>query len=152
KNVPSVLRSFYQPEKIAVAKDLPLDVLARGGKSKDEYKLTPQELYEFGKRYVARRDYESAATYLRPLFKEYRLQENIYREVVQMLFEVALASNSHGEIVQFFEIVKEKYPDIEISFENILKVAQAYLELGEYERGYLVYRATAEASLQRESQ
>lgn len=152
KNSPSVLRSFYQPERIAVAKDLPLTVLARGEKSKDEYRLSPQELYEFGKRFVARRDFESAGTYLRPLFKDYRLNDAVYREVVQMLFEVSLAANAHGEVVQYFEIIKEKYPDVEISFENILRVAQAYLELGEYERGYLVYRATAEASLQRESQ
>lgn len=152
KTVPSVLRSFYEPERIAVAKDLPLEVLARGAKSKDDYKLSPQELYEFGKRFVARRDYEQAATYLTPLFKDYRLQDNIYREVVQMLFEVALASDKHAEIVQYFEIIKEKYSDVEVPFESILKVAQAYLELGEYERGYLVYRATAEASFLRESQ
>jgi tetratricopeptide (TPR) repeat protein len=152
KNVPSILRSFYQPERIAIAKDLPLAVLARGQKSKDEYRLTPQELYEFGKRLVAKHDYTGAGEHLRPLFKDYRLHENIYREVVQMLFDVALAANDHGEIVQFFEIVKEKYPDVEVSFENILKVAKAYLELGEYERGYLVYRATAEGSFMRESQ
>jgi tetratricopeptide (TPR) repeat protein len=137
---------------MAIAQDLPLEVLARGGKSKDEYKLSPQELYEFGKRYLARRDYASAATYLRPLFKDYRLHDPIYREVVQMLFETALASNANGEIVQDFEIIKEKYPDVEVSFADILQVAQAYLELGEYERAYLVYRATAEASLQREGQ
>ncbi len=152
KNVPSILRSFYQPERIAVARDLPLDVLARGEKSKDEYRLTPQELYEFGKRLVAKREFPAAGEHLRKLFKDYRLQDNIYREVVQMLFDVALASNDHGEIVQYFEIIKEKYPDVEVSFENILKVAQAYIELGEYERGYLVYRATAEGNFLRESQ
>ncbi|MGE5195450.1 MAG: alpha-2-macroglobulin family protein, partial [Deltaproteobacteria bacterium] len=152
RNVPSVLRSFYQPERIAVAKDLPLEVLARGEKSKDEYRLSPQELYEFGKRLAGKRDYKAAAEHLRKLFKDYRLQDNIYREVVQMLFDAALASNDHGEIVQYFEIIKEKYPDVEVSFENILKVAQAYVELGEYERGYLVYRATAEGNFMRESQ
>lgn len=152
KNVPSILRSFYQPERIAVAKDLPLDVLARGQKSKDEYKLTPQELYEFGKRLAARRDYKDAAEHLRPLFKNYQLQDNIYREVVQLLFDAALAASDHAEIVQYFEIIKEKYPDVEVSFENILKVARAYTELGEYERSYLVYRATAEGNFMRESQ
>ncbi|MFN0055173.1 MAG: tetratricopeptide repeat protein, partial [Planctomycetales bacterium] len=152
KSVPSVLRSFYQPERIAVAKDLPLDVLARGAKSKDVYTLSPQERYEYGKRYVARRDYATAAAHLTPLFKDYRLHDKFYREVVQMLFEAALASNAHAPIVQFFEIIKEKYSDVEVSFENIQKVAQAYLELGEYERGYLVYRATAEASFLRENQ
>lgn len=152
RNVPSVLRSFYQPERIAVAKGLPLDVLARGEKSKDEYKLSPQELYEFGKRLMAKREFKEVADHLRPLFKDHRLHDNVYREVVQMLFEAALAANDHGEIVQYFEIIKEKYPDVEVSFENILKVALAYPELGEYERGYLVYRATAENNFLRESQ
>jgi uncharacterized protein YfaS (alpha-2-macroglobulin family)/outer membrane protein assembly factor BamD (BamD/ComL family) len=152
KNVPSILRSFYQPERIAIAKDLPLDVLARGQKSKDVYKLTPQELYEFGKRLSAKRDFQGAAEHLRPLFKNFHLQDNIYREVVQLLFDAALAADDHGEIVQYFEIIKEKYPDVEVSFENILKVARAYTELGEYERSYLVYRATAEGNFMRESQ
>ncbi|MBI3866371.1 MAG: hypothetical protein HY290_31210, partial [Planctomycetia bacterium] len=152
KNVPSILRSFYQPERIAIAKDLPLDVLARGQKTKDEYKLTPQEQYEFGKRLAAKHEYKAAADHLRTLFKDYRLQDNFYREVVQLLFDSALAADDHAEIVQYFEIVKEKYPDVEVSFENILKVARAYTELGEYERSYLVYRATAEGNFMRESQ
>ncbi len=152
KNIPSILRSFYQPERIAIAKDLPLDVLARGQKSKDAYKLTPQELYEFGKRLSAKHDFKGAAEHLRPLFKDFHLQDNIYREVVQLLFDAALAAGDHGEIVQYFEIIKEKYPDVEVSFENILKVARAYTELGEYERSYLVYRATAEGNFMRESQ
>ncbi|MBS0264090.1 MAG: tetratricopeptide repeat protein [Planctomycetes bacterium] len=152
KNVPSILRSFYQPERIAVAKDLPLEVLARGQKSQDAYKQTPQELYEYGKRLAARGDWNAAATHLRSLFKDYQLQDNIYREVVQLLFNSAVAADNHAEIVQFFEIIKEKYPDAEVSFEDILKVAQAYAELGEYERSYLVYRATAEGNFLRESQ
>ena len=45
-----------------------------------------------------------------------------------------------------------KYSDLEVPFDAILKVGQAYIEMAEYERGYLVYRATAEASFQRESQ
>jgi tetratricopeptide (TPR) repeat protein len=152
KNAPSVLRSFYQPDRIAIAKDLPLDVLARGQKSKDEYKLTPQELYEFGKRLAAKGDYAGSAEYLRPLFKDYQLQDNIYREVVQLLFNAALVADHHAEIVQFFEIIKEKYPDVEVTFADILKVAKAYTEIGEYERSYLVYRATAEGNFMRESQ
>lgn len=152
RNAPCVVRSFYQPERIAVAKGLPLEALPRGVKSKDEYKLTPQELYEFGKRLSAKRDYKPAAQYLSQLFKNYRLQDNYYREVVQWLFQAALASNDFGDIVQYFEIIKEKFSDIEVPFESILKVGQAYIEMAEYERGYLVYRATAEASFLRESQ
>src|SRR5204862_5242575 len=42
-------------------------------------------------------------------------------------------------------------PDLVISFENYLKIGAAYHKIGEYERGYLVYRATVEASFLRES-
>ena len=75
----------------------------------------------------------------------------LYRSLCTGAWPKALASNDHAEIVQFFEVIKEKCPDVEVSFENILKVAQAYVELGEYERGYLVYRATAEGNFMRES-
>ncbi|MCY2965728.1 MAG: tetratricopeptide repeat protein, partial [Planctomycetota bacterium] len=149
---PSVLRSFYQPERIAVAKDLPLDVLPRGIASKDEYRLTPMEMFEFGKRYVAKGEFDKADEHLQPLFRDYRMTDQYQTELVKMLFQVALARNDHQGIVQFFEIIKEKFPDYEVPFESILKVARSYIQLGEYERGYLVYRATAEASFLRENQ
>lgn len=148
---PGVLRSFYEPGKFRVVKADPLTVLARGVASKDEYKLTPEEDYEFGKRYFARGDFTKADEHLTRLFKNYKLND-IYGEVVQMLFQTSLSANRHGDIVQYFETIKEKMPDVEVSFENILKVAEAYRELGEYERSYLVYRATLEAGFQRESQ
>lgn len=148
---PAVLRSFYEPDKFRVVKADPLTVLPRGVASQDEYRLTPEEDYEFGKRYFARGDYAKADEHLGRLFKKYKLSD-IYGEVVQMLFQTSLAANRHGDIVQYFETIKEKMPDVEVSFENILKVADAYRELGEYERSYLVYRATLEAGFQRESQ
>ena len=148
---PAVVRSFYNPAKFRVAKAHPLTVLPRGVASKDEYKLTPEEDYEFGKRYFARGDFPQADMHLSRLFKNYKLSD-IYGEVVQMLFQTSLAANRHADIVRYFETIKEKLPEVEVSFENILKVAEAYRELGEYERSYLVYRATLEAGFQRESQ
>jgi len=40
---------------------------------------------------------------------------------------------------------------VEIPFEKIVKVGAAYDEIGEYERSYLVFRATVESSFNRES-
>jgi uncharacterized protein YfaS (alpha-2-macroglobulin family)/outer membrane protein assembly factor BamD (BamD/ComL family) len=149
---PTVVRSFYEPQRIAVASAVTLDVLARGAKSADEYKLTPDEMYHIGQKLQAKGDHAGAHRHLTDLFTNYRLREETYKEVVQMLFRTSLAAGAHGDIVKFFEIIKEKYADIEVSFEDILKVAASYSELGEYERCYLVYRATIEASFQRESQ
>ncbi|RPI77141.1 MAG: tetratricopeptide repeat protein, partial [Planctomycetaceae bacterium] len=100
----------------------------------------------------AKRDFEQAAKHLQPLFRDYRMADQFQTELVKMLFQVALERNDHPGIVQFFEIIKERFPDFEVPFESILKVAQSYIQLGEYERGYLVYRATAEASFLRENQ
>ena len=53
--------------------------------------------------------------------------------------------------MRYFEIIKEKWPDLEIPFEKIVKVGAAYHEMGEYERSYLVFRATVESSFLREN-
>ena len=56
-----------------------------------------------------------------------------------------------GEVVRYFEIIREKWPDLDIPFEKIMKVAAAYNDIGEYERSYLVYRATIESSFVNEN-
>lgn len=149
---PTLARSFYRPERIAVAEVKKLDVLPRDGHSQDAYKLTPMELYEFGKRLAAKRLYKQAAEHLTTLFRDYRLKPEIYQEVVQLLFAAALDAGTDNLIVEYFEVIKEKFPEVEIDFASILRVAAAYKKLGEYERSYLVYRATLEAAFERESQ
>jgi alpha-2-macroglobulin len=149
---PTVMRSFYQPQRIAVSTAKSLDVLPKGALSRDEYKLTPRELFEFGKRLVAKGKFAEGADHLTRLLKQYHLQDAPYREAVQALFQAALATGQDQSIVENFEIIKEKLPDVEIDFPSILRVALAYRALGEYERSFLVYRATIEAVFQRESQ
>jgi uncharacterized protein YfaS (alpha-2-macroglobulin family)/tetratricopeptide (TPR) repeat protein len=147
---PTLVRSFYRPERMAVAERKQLAVLARGEKSKDEYKLSPVELFEFGKRLAAKGDYKGADEHLTKLFRDYRLDPSPYQETVKLLFKTSLELGRKDAIVEYFEIIKEKYPDVEIDYESILKVARSYQDLGEYERSFLVYRATVEASFDRE--
>ena len=150
--VPSLVRSFYRPDKIAIAESKSLDVLARGEKSKDVYKLTPIELYHFGLRHFQKSEHAAAFQYHSTLFRTYRLNAQTYQHVVQVLFLLALELDRSTPIVEYFEIIKERFPRVDVSFESILKVASAYRELGEYERSYLVYRATVESAFERESQ
>lgn len=147
---PTLVRSFYRPERMAVAERKQLAVLARGEKSKDEYKLSPVELFEFGKRLAAKGDFKGADEHLTKLFRDYRLAAGPYQETVKLLFKTSLELGRKDAIVEYFEIIKEKYPDVEIDYESILKVAHSYQDLGEYERSFLVYRATVEASFDRE--
>ncbi len=153
--LPTIVRSFYDLQQMGVAEGGEpnhLAVLGAGQATQDEYRLTPDELYHFGSRYLALGDIESAHTHLTQLIEGWELEGNAYRDVVTMLFRTSLFKESNAEIVRYFEIVKERYPDYEMTFEQILQVAAAYLDLGEYERSYLVYRATIEGSFERENQ
>jgi len=149
---PPVIRSFYRPALIGVAEPAALTVLARGETSDDKYRLTPDELYAYGERLLAKGDHASAHEHLSNLFGNWRLKEDVYRKTVEMLFRTSLATKSDGEIVKYFEIIKEKFADVQVSFEDILTVAASYREIGEYERSYLVYRSTVQGSFERESQ
>ncbi len=150
--LPTIARSFYRPERMAISEGKTLSVLDRGEKSKDEYQLSPRELYELGKRSLGDQKFAGADDHLTRLFRNYRLNGEVYKDTVEMLFRTSLALNKDQYVVEYFEIIKEKYPDVEIEFDNILRVAAAYRELGEYERSFLVYRATVEARFERESQ
>lgn len=152
RTVPTVVRSFYHPGRIAIATASPLAVLPQGEKTKDEYRLSPVELYHFGTRLLAKDEHKAAGVHLTELFTKYRLKPAVYKECVEMLFRTSLATDQHREIVRYFEIIKEKYPDVELDFDAIMKVATAYQELGEYERSYLVFRATIESAFERENQ
>ncbi len=148
----SILRSFYEPDRFTVSPLQSLTVLRSDQQSLDEYQWTPDEHYYLGQQQLERQNYDAAQTHLTELFEHWRLDSDNYKNVAQWLFATSLAKQNHGETVRFFEILKEKFPDVELSFEDILQVAKSYRELEEFERSFLVYRATVEASFERESQ
>ena len=45
-----------------------------------------------------------------------------------------------------FDRLRERYPELEIPFDKILLVGRAYRDISEFERAYLVFRATIDAS------
>ncbi|MDG2222080.1 MAG: tetratricopeptide repeat protein [Rubripirellula sp.] len=148
----SIVRSFYDPSLFAVSNIKALEILAANATTTDEYRLTPDELYHFGQRHFQKADYVNAHKYLSDLYTNWLLDRNQHKNVAQWLFTASLALQNHGDTVKYFEELKEKFPDIEVRFEDILRVAHSYRELAEYERSYLVYRATVEGSFERENQ
>ena len=79
------------------------------------------------------------------------MNPDTYKESARMLLDIRLETGPPAQIVRYFEIIKEKWPDLEVPFEKIMKVGAAYHEIGEYERSYLVFRATVESSFLREN-
>ncbi|GAA4434356.1 tetratricopeptide repeat protein [Bremerella cremea] len=149
---PTLVQDVYRPESLAVGEAKSLKVLADGEDSSDQYRLTPVELYELGRRKFAKGDIPGAEAHLTELFSNWSLDNNPLRETVKTLFDIHLQQNHSAEGVKFFELLIEKFPDEKIPFVKLLKVGDAYNELGEYERSYLVFRAAVEANFMVESQ
>jgi hypothetical protein len=149
---PTVLRDAYRPERLMAAAPATLNVLTMGAKSVDPYRLSPRELFELGKLEFAKQNYRKAGEHLTELFTKWNLNAAAYKEAARVLLEAHLEIGPPASVVKYFEIVKEKYPDLEIPFAKIVKVGAAYHEMGEYERSFLIFRATVEAAFQKESE
>jgi uncharacterized protein YfaS (alpha-2-macroglobulin family)/TolA-binding protein len=149
---PTLVRDAYAIDQIAVAPAKSLSVLPFGEKSQDAYKLSPRELYDLGQRLYEKKDLKGAAEHLTKLFAMPNLAPQYYKESARMLFDAHLETGPPSEIVRYLEVVIEKYPEMEIPFAKLVKVGDAYHQIGEYERSYLVYRAICEGSFLRESQ
>ncbi|MCP4396090.1 MAG: tetratricopeptide repeat protein, partial [bacterium] len=152
KILPTKIQAPYFPERRDYGKPYALTVLKRGEEPDEEYKKTPDELYYYGKALFDAKRYAEAGDMLRQLFKEYRLEEEPYRESAKMLMYIAIAENHSRDIVQYFEVLKEKYPNLLLSFEDVLRVGRAYRDIQEYERAVQVFKATAEASFLKDIQ
>ena len=152
KVLPTKVQAPYFPERLDYGEPYVLTVLERGEDPDEEYKKTPDELYYYGKALFEAERYAEAGELLRRLFEEYRLKDEPYRESAKMLMYIAIAENNSREIVHYFEVMKEKYPDLLLSFEDILRVGRAYRNIQEYERAAQVLKATAEASFLKDVQ
>jgi uncharacterized protein YfaS (alpha-2-macroglobulin family)/tetratricopeptide (TPR) repeat protein len=149
---PTIVRNAHRPEQLLVAAAKSMAVLPQDEKSADPYRLTPQELHELGKRLAVKKDYAGAVKHLTDLVDNWNLRQDVYKDVVQTLLDAHLEIGPPNKIVHYFEIVKEKWPNEEVPFAKIVKVGAAYHEMGEYERSYLVFRATVESNFARESE
>ena len=152
KILPTKIQAPYQPARLDYGEPYQLTVLGRGQAVTEIYRQTPDELYYYGKALFEAKQYAAAQPLLQELFAQYRLQANPYRDTAKMLLYIAMAANNSRDIVQYFEILKEKYPDLVISFADIIRVGQAYRDIQEYERAVQVFRATAEASFLKDVQ
>ena len=121
-------------------------MLAPGEESTDPYKATPDELYARGKAHFDAGRLAEAAAPLEELFGGYTLRDDVAKDAARMLLTVHIREYDPRKVVQYFEVLKEKAPELVIPFDQIRVVGRAYRDLGEHERAYLVWRAIAEAS------
>ncbi len=163
--LPARVWSVERPGIYAYGTIKPLAVVGRDAQPKDEYRLTPDELFFLGKAHFERvedavaqeqapteADLKAAQAHLVELFdrdadpKGWKLRDDPARETTRMLFTLALHRKDAPQTVRFFEVLRERHPGVVIPFKEIVRTALAYRQMGEREREAQVYRATAESS------
>lgn len=149
--MPSVIRDAMKAGDMRIGESAALGVLAPGEKSRDEYKMNDAELYELGKAYFDDGQYTDAL----PLLSQLYVRNQIYnqREVARMLLWIHTEDKYYDsrKVVEYFEILRERFPELYIPFDRILVVGRAYRDIEEFERAYLVYKATIDASFVNDS-
>ncbi len=148
---PTVVRNAYRADQMAVATSKSLDVLPAGATSVDKYRLTPQELWELGVKNFEAGNLKEAAKHLNDLFAHWNLKPDIYKQAAKLLLDIHLETGPAQKVVDYFEIIKQRWKDLEIPFDKVVRVGNAYHEIGEYESAYIVFRVVAESSFGRES-
>jgi len=144
--LPTMIRDTLNPSEMVLGKSTSITLLAPGQSSGEPYEMNRAELYGLGKAYFDDGLEQEALDLLEELYgrdKKYK-----QREVAHMLLWIRSEPDFYDakRLVEYFEILKENYPDLFIPFQKILVIGKAYHDIGEYERSYLVYRATVEAS------
>lgn len=151
RTLPPVIRELGNPSFMSVGPVTGVTVLAAGEKSPDAYLMNDGERYALGKCYFDDGDLATALEHLAELHRNNpRHQES---EQARMLLWIHTSPRFYDarRIVDLFEILRERYPQLEIPFEKILVVGQAYTDIGEFERSWLVYRAAIAASFNNDS-
>jgi hypothetical protein len=154
--LPTIVTGAYDPGYLSTGKPSSLEVLDRGTASSDPYRATPDEDLDHGRQLFELERHEAAVVPLERLLAghgtDYTLREEPYKEAVRMLLFASLAQKQTERVVRYFEIVREKYPELVIPLQKSVDIGQSYMAMNEWERGHHVLRATLEASFNVESQ
>lgn len=151
---PVILRSAYHPEFLAVSDATRVTLLPDGVKSTDGYRMTPDERFHLGSALFADDKLEQAHAHLLPLLDgfENKLRAHFLKDVARMLLFASVDTGTPEEIIRYFEIIKQREPDLFIPIDKVLKIGAAYAKLGEHERAMLIFRASLNESFGKDLQ
>ena len=149
--LPPVIHELGNPSFMTIGPVTELTVLANGEKSPDAYAMNDGEHYALGKCYFDDGDLATALEHLAAVHKNNSKYNE--SELARMLLWIHTSPKFYDarKIVDLFEVLRERYPQLEIPFDKILVVGKAYTDIGEFERSWLVYRAAITASFSNDS-
>ncbi|MCP5021718.1 MAG: tetratricopeptide repeat protein [bacterium] len=139
-----ILRSAYHPEMLALSVASEVHLLPEGERSTDSYRMTPDESFHLAKAHFDDGKLKEVRALLLPLLDEFenKFRPTYLKQVAHMLLFASVESGSPNEIVRYFEIIKQRAPDLFIPIAKVLQIGAAYAELGEHERAMLIFRAS----------
>jgi tetratricopeptide (TPR) repeat protein len=144
--LPTSIKSAYEPGRFHLGSTSELRVRGAGEPGTDPYKATPDELFARGKAQFDAGRFALAGEALEPLFGGYTLRDDIAKDAARMLLLINIKEEQPRNIVTYFEVVKEKAPELILTFNQLLAIGKAYREIKEYERAMIVWRGLIEAS------
>lgn len=143
----ALVRDACQPQRFNAGPEGGLTILPPGKPSPDAYVMNGFERLELAEMLFNENSYEEARTHLETLRSDTEAMKVHERDIARMLLWIHTAREKVDarQVVELFEALSERHSDIIIPFDKILKVAAAYRQMGEFERAWLVYRATMES-------
>jgi hypothetical protein len=122
-----------------------LAVLVPGAKDDAPYQWSLPEHIAFGQAYFNDDDYVNALPHLSAVPKKERLY---YRDVVKDLLWIYCAPEQYkpAEVIDLFEVLSQRYPDVNIPYEKLLVIGNAYHDSGEDEAACYLWKATLSSS------
>lgn len=146
--LPGILRDTFDSGRMRIGDAASLKILPPGGESDDPYKMNGAEHFELATKLFNDGKLDEAQTHLDALFANRDDRKKYERDIARMLLWIHTGREDleAARIVEMFEILRERHPELVIPFDKTLTVGRAYREIEEYERAWLVFQAAIESS------
>ena len=151
--LPSVLRDAVDRGRMRLGKAAELEFLAPDRPSPDPYQMNASERYVLATKLFEDGRFAEARKHLDVLY-DVKPKDRIHeKELARMLLWIHTSREKLDaeRLVEVFEVLRERYPQLVIPFDKILVVGRAYRQIGEFERAWLVFRAAIHSSFLNDS-
>jgi tetratricopeptide (TPR) repeat protein len=145
RTLPASVRSVDEPGRFHIGEPGAFDVRAADEPDPDAFRPTPDELYARGKALFDSGRLAEAGPPLETLFMDWTLRDDVAKDSARMRLLVHIADGDARKIVRDFEIVKERSPELILTFDQLQSIGKAYRDIDEHERAMIVWRGLIEA-------
>lgn len=151
--LPGIIHDAVDRGRMRVGKPGELEILKPGVKSLDPYQTNGAEHFELATKYFDDGRWDEAQVHLDALFANQEDRKRYERDIARMLLWIHTSYEKldAARIVQMFEILRERHPELVIPFDKTLTVGRAYRDISEFERAWLVFQAAIESSFLNDS-